>query len=61
MYLEAIGRYVILVFDYIHIFKNVRNNWIVVANQQLSFVKDGKEYIAYWVDIQALYVLFLWP
>ena len=55
MYLETIGRYVFLVFDYVHIFKNVRNNWITVANQQLSFVKDGKDYIAYWADIKALY------
>ena len=37
------------------IFKKVRHNWITVANQQLSFVKDGKEYIPYWADIKAMY------
>ena len=44
-----------LVFDYVHIFKNVRNNWITVGNQMLSFVKDGKTYVAYWGDVRALY------
>ena len=42
-------------FDFIDIFKNVRNNWIRVENQQLSFANDDKEYIAYWADIKAFY------
>lgn len=27
------------VYDYVHIFKNVRNNWITIVNQQLSLEK----------------------
>ena len=44
-----------LVYDYLHIFKNVRNNWITVDSKTLSFVVDGNEYKAYWSDIQKLY------
>ena len=32
VYLEAIGRHVNLVYDYVHIFKNIRNNWLTVPN-----------------------------
>ncbi|KAI6648187.1 hypothetical protein LOD99_11996 [Oopsacas minuta] len=44
-----------LVYDYLHIFKNIRNNWITVDSKTLSFVVDGNEYKAYWSDIQKLY------
>ena len=43
------------VYDYLQIFKNIRNNWIAVVNQQLTFEKDGVSYIAAWSDIRALY------
>ena len=56
VYLEVIGQYVFLVYDYVHIFKNIRNNWITVPNQQLSFVLNEKEYIVYWSDIKSLYL-----
>ena len=42
-------------YDYLHIFKNIRKNWIAVANQQLTFEKDRVSYIAAWSDIRALY------
>ena len=54
-YLEQLGVFVFLFFDYIHIFKNLRNNWITVENQILSFVKDGETYVACWRDVRALY------
>lgn len=44
-----------LVYDYVHIFKNVRNNWITIGGQTLSFVVNGNEYKAYWSDIQKVY------
>ena len=46
---------VFLVYDHLHIFKNVRNNWITVDSKTLSFVVDSNEYKAYWSDIQKLY------
>ena len=42
-------------FDYVHSFKNVRNNWITVPDKELSFIKEGKTYVARWKDIEALY------
>ena len=46
---------VYLVFDYVHVYKNLRNNWITEKTQQLPFGKDGKEYIACWSDVVALH------
>ena len=45
VHLEQLGVFIFLVLDYVHIFKNVRNNWITVGNQMLSFVKDGETYV----------------
>ena len=55
VYIDVIGCHVFLVYDYVHIFKNVRNNWITVTDQELSFLMDGKNYTARWADIKALY------
>jgi hypothetical protein len=55
VFMEAINRHVFLVFDYIHIFKNIRNNWITVSNKELTFMKDGIVYTARWADIEAVY------
>ena len=55
VHFENIGMTVFLVYDYVHIFKNIRNNWITVLNKMLSFEKDGKTLIASWADVQALY------
>ena len=35
--------------------KNLRNNCLTEKLQELSFMEDGKEYLACWKDIQALY------
>lgn len=49
------GLQVYLVHDYVHIFKNIRNNWITEPLQELSFQMDGTDYIACWKDIRRLY------
>ena len=46
---------VFLIYDYVHIVKNVRNNWITEATQNLSFEQNGKHYIADWNDIRRQY------
>ena len=46
---------VYLVFDYVHLYKKLRNNWITEKTQQLSFSKGGKEYIACWSNVVALH------
>lgn len=55
VYFESLGRYIFLVYDYVHIFKNIRNNWITVDSQQISFDMDGKSFLACWSDIRTLY------
>ena len=55
IHLDHLGIFLFLVYDYVHIFKNIRNNWITVTDKTLSFVKDEKTLIASWADVQALY------
>ena len=40
-----------LLFDFVHLLKNIRNNWITEATQELVFTRDGKEYTARWADL----------
>ena len=44
-----------LVYDYVHIYENIRNNWYTETCKELSFTKDGKDYLACWADIASLY------
>ena len=43
-----------LLFDYVHIFKNIRNNWITEATQELEFYLNDQKYTARWSDIRKL-------
>ena len=49
------GSTVLVGYDFDHVHKNVRNNWITEPNKELSFTMDGKEYPARWKDVVALY------
>ena len=40
---------------YVHIHKNITNNWITEINRQLSFTTNGEKYLACWSDVIALY------
>ena len=40
-----------LIYDFPHIFKNVRNNWFTEALKEIEFTVDGHEYLAWWSDI----------
>ena len=53
--LQTIGISVFMLYDYVHIFKNVRNNWFTEPSKKLTFTVDGKEYLASWKDIETLY------
>ena len=46
-----------LLFDYVHLFKCIRNNWITEKTQELEFVYEGEMKTAKWSDIEALYNL----
>ena len=54
-FINAINSRIFLVFDYVHSFKNVRNNWITVPDKEFCFIKEGKTYVARWKDIEALF------
>ena len=51
----SLGYQVYLVFDFVHIFKNIRNNWITEKSQELLFMHDNSQYTARWKDICDLY------
>lgn len=53
--LQPIGISVFMLYDYVHIFKNIRNNWYTEPSKELTFLMDGKEYVASWQDIVTLY------
>ena len=46
---------VYVVYDYDHVYKNVRNNWFTEVNKELCFKIGDVEYTAYWKDIVATY------
>ena len=54
IYLEGIPLF--LIYDYIHIFKNIRNNWYTEVTRQLIFTVEGKDHLACWDDIVNLYL-----
>ena len=53
--LEGQVHMLFLVYDYVHLFKNIRNNWITEMTQQLNFTFNGKPYLACWSDVISLY------
>ena len=53
--LESIGRSVFLLYDYVHIFKNIRNNWFTEQTKELHFSFNGEQYTASWQDLIAIY------
>ena len=55
VYLQPDGLQVFLVYDFIHIFKNIRNNWFTEKLKELSFTVNNKEYVASWNDVTKLY------
>ena len=46
-----------LLFDFVHLIKSIRNNWITEKTQELQFTYEGKTYLAKWSDIKKLYEL----
>ena len=55
MSIEVVSDNLFLVFDYVHVFKNLQNNWISEKLQTLTFTKDSIKYTAGWKDIIKLY------
>ena len=53
--LQQCDHSIYLVYDYVHVFKNLRNNWLTEKMQELAFVKDNVEYVARWSDIRKVH------
>ena len=46
---------IFLLFDYVHLLKSIRNNWITEKTQELLYTKSGKQGIAKWSDLKNLH------
>ena len=46
-----------LLSDYVHILKNIRNNWITEKTKELKYEIDGETKVAKWSDLEQLYKL----
>ena len=44
-----------LLYDYVHLLKNIRYNWITDKCSELKFYHDGVEMIAKWGVLQSIY------
>ena len=49
--LDPDGDQVYAVYDYDHVFKNLRNNWFTEVNKELSFKIGDVQFTAYWKDM----------
>lgn len=48
---------IFLLYDYVHILKNIRNNWLTETTGELSFDDDGVKRTAKWSHLVELYKL----
>ena len=48
---------IFLLFDYVHILKSIRNNWLTEATGELTFLHDGVTRTAKWRHLVQLYKL----
>ena len=47
---------IFLLFDFVHLLKSIRNNWITEETQELRFLDENNEImVAKWSDIKMLY------
>ena len=44
-----------LLFDFVHLIKSIRNNWLTEMTEELVFEDDGQKFTARWKDILALF------
>ena len=46
---------IFLLFDFVHLVKSIRNNWLTERTQELQFLHEDKMYTARWGDLISLY------
>ena len=42
-------------YDYEHLLKSIRNNWLTEKTSQLQFLHNGALFLAKWGDLEMLY------
>ena len=48
---------IFLLFDYVHLLKSIRNNWLTEKSQEFIFVDNGEQKIAKWGTLKKLHSL----
>ena len=48
---------IFLLFDFVHIMKNIGNNWITEETQELKYIMDREAKVSRWSDLKRLHQL----
>ena len=56
-YLPELNKLMYLLFDYVHVLKCVRNNWLTEEHSQLEYEWNGKKYVADWNVLRHLHLV----
>ena len=48
---------IFLIFDYVHLLKNIKNSWLTEKTGQLIFIDKGVHKVAQWNHLKMLYEL----
>ena len=50
-------KFLYLLYDYVHLLKSVRNNWLTEENGELEYEWNGEKQIAKWNILRHLYLV----
>ena len=56
-YMPKFNKFLYLLYDYVHLLKCVRNNWLTEENGELQYEWNGEKMIAKWNILRHLYHL----
>ena len=56
-YLPEMNKFLYLLYDYVHLLKCVRNNWLTEDNGELEYEWNGETFVAKWNILRHLYLL----
>ena len=48
---------IFLLFDFVHLLKSIRNNWLTEKTGEIIYHEDEKTFMAKWSDLLQLYKL----
>ena len=56
-HLQNVNKFIYLLYDYVHLLKCVRNNWLTEENGELEFEWNGEKLIAKWNVLRHLHLV----